>query len=142
MFGDFDDYEDMEFFCLNVLGDSDKISGIKYIIYNLNSIIVILESEFEKNELTEELQNLLENPNVNFYFIFDRKHLFMVNLSDKIKDIIFKPAKDFMKKVDIEDMDINSNVVYDLDELLEKIEKYGVNSLTNEEKKYLDNFGI
>lgn len=132
LFGDFDDFQDMEFFCLNILGDSKKVNEVKYIIQNLNNIIVILDSESDKNSLSEELSELLENPNVNFYFVFERKNIFMVNLPEKMNDIIFKPAKELIK--------VNKKEKFDLDDILDKIKNDGLDSLSTEEKKFLDNF--
>lgn len=136
LYGDFDDFQDMEFFCLNVLGDSKKVNEVKYIIQNLNSIIVILDSNSDKNSLHEELSELLENPNVNYYFIFEKRHIFMVHLPEKIQEIIFKPKP----KID-NDLIIQVKSL-DLDEILDKIDKHGVESLTEIEKKFLDNFGL
>lgn len=136
LYGDFDDFEDMEFFCLNVLGDSKKINEIKYIIQSLNNVIVILDSDFDKNSLHEELVLILNNPNINFYFIFDRKNVFAVYLPDKMKDIIFKP-----KQVIIETEQKEKDLL-DLDEILDKIDKHGVDILSKNEKNFLDNFGL
>lgn len=135
IFGDFEDFDDIEFFCLSILGDSPKIKEIKYIFQNLKNIIVILESEEEKQTLVNELYELLDNEHVDFYFVFHLKDIFMVNLPEKMKDIIFKPIKFLLQKsIDLENLD--------LDSILEKIQKTGLSSLSPEEKKFLDNFNL
>jgi hypothetical protein len=54
-----------------------------------------------------------------------------------VKDFIFKPqTTDMFMKIEYE----KNKPSMDLDELLEKIEKMGVDSLTPEEKNFLDNF--
>lgn len=135
IFGDFEDYDDIEFFCLSILGDSPKIKEIKYIFQNLKNLIVILESEEEKQGLVNELYELLDNEHVDFYFVFQLKDIFMVNIPEKMKDIIFKPIKLLVEK----------NIEYqnlDLDSILEKIQKSGLNSLSQDEKNFLDNFNF
>lgn len=135
IFGDFEDYDDIEFFCLSILGDSPKIKEIKYIFQNLKNLIVILESEEEKQALVNELYELLDNEHVDFYFVFQLKDIFMVNIPEKMKDIIFKPIKLLIQK----------NLEYenlDLDSILEKIQKSGLNSLSQDEKNFLDNFNF
>lgn len=135
IFGDFEDYDDIEFFCLSILGDSPKIKEIKYIFQNLKNLIVILESEEEKQGLVNELYELLDNEHVDFYFVFQLKDIFMVNIPEKMKDIIFKPIKLLIEK----------NIEYqnlDLDSILEKIQKSGLNSLSQDEKNFLDNFNF
>jgi hypothetical protein len=137
LFANFDDFDDIEFFCLNVLGDSKIINRVIYIIQNLNNIIVILDSESEKNLLEEELRVLLNNENIHFYFVFEKNHMFMVHIPDNMKDIVFKPnsfKKDILPEVVFEN--------FDLDSILDKIKNNGLDSITNEEKNFLDNFDL
>jgi hypothetical protein len=133
IFGDFEDYDDIEFFCLNILGDSPKVKEVKYIFQNLNNLIVILESDSDKEILTTELNELLKNDHVNFYFVFELKDIFMVNIPEKIKDIVFKPVKFLIEKN-------SATQILDLDIILEKIQNFGLSSLTEDEKNFLDNF--
>jgi len=134
LYGSFEDYDDMEFFSMNVLGASDKIDEIKYIVQNLNNLIVILTSSTDVKILMNEITTLLDNENVNFYFVFNKKDLHLFHLPETIKDIIFKPIS-FMN---VE----NKKNEYNLDELLDKIKDNGLNSLTQNEKKFLDDFGL
>ena len=135
MFGNFDDFDDVEFFCLNVLGDSKRINQVKYIIQNLNNIIVILDSGVDKNTLEEELSDLLNNENIDFYFAFEKSSLFMVHIPENMKDIIFKPTS-FTEN----NITIDKNQKLDLDAILDKIKNVGIDNLTTEEKNFLDNF--
>jgi hypothetical protein len=62
-----------------------------------------------------------------------------------MKDFIFKPKEDhtslrieYEKQEVAEDRVMSSDL--DLDIILEKIEQFGIESLTEDEKKFLDNF--
>ncbi len=140
MYGNFNDFEDIEFFCLQVLGQSEKISEIKYIIQNLQNIIVIFDTDVDKSTLIIELTDLLNNENVHYYFVIEQKNVFMVSLPDNMSDLIFKPQK----KQDVKHKKITKSPkqTFDLNAILEKIHKYGVDSISNEEKKFLDSFNL
>ena len=137
VFGMFDDNEDIEYFCTEVLGESPAVKKVRFIIENSQNLIVIFDSEYEYRELSNELFTLLTDENIKFYFIFDRNNLITAHLPAEVKDHIFKPITDNM----IVNVDYQKNKpILDLDELLDKIEQFGIESLTPEEKKFLDNF--
>ena len=140
LYGNFNDFEDIEFFCLQVLGQSEKISEIKYIIQNLQNIIVIFDTDVDKSTLIIEFTDLLNNENVHYYFVIEQKNVFMVSLPDNMSDLIFKPQK----KQDVKPKKITKSPkqTFDLNAILEKIHKYGVDSISNEEKKFLDSFNL
>jgi hypothetical protein len=138
IFGMFEDHEDIEYFCNEILGESPTINSVRYVIENSQNIIVIFDSETDYKTLSQDLYTLLINDNVKFYFIFDRDSLVTAHLPQQVKDFIFKPSgTSTMIRVDY---DKNSSPSMDLDELLDKIEQMGIESLTPEEKNFLDNF--
>jgi hypothetical protein len=138
IFGMFEDHEDIEYFCNEILGESPTINSVRYVIENSQNIIVIFDSETDYKTLSQDLYTLLMNDNVKFYFIFDRDSLVTAHLPQQVKDFIFKPSgTSTMIRVDY---DKNSSPSMDLDELLDKIEQMGIESLTPEEKNFLDNF--
>ena len=138
IFGMFEDHEDIEYFCNEILGEAPTINSVRYVIENSQNIIVIFDSETDYKTLSQDLYTLLMNDNVKFYFIFDRDSLVTAHLPQQVKDFIFKPSgTSTMIRVDY---DKNSSPSMDLDELLDKIEQMGIDSLTPEEKNFLDNF--
>ena len=138
VFGMFDDHEDIEFFCNEVLGEYQSIHSVRYVIENSQNIIVIFDSDTEYKTLSQELYTLLVNDSVKFYFIFDRDNLVSAHLPQQVKDFIFKPG--ISNTIIKLDYSRESSPVMDLDELLDKIEQMGIESLTSEEKNFLDNF--
>lgn len=136
IFGMFEDHEDVEFFCTEILGDNSTINSVRYVIENSQNIIVIFDSDSDYKTISQEMYTVLVNDNIKFYFIFDRESLVTAHLPQQVKDFIFKPLKDNM----IIRLEYDNKPAMDLDELLEKIEKMGVDSLTPEEKNFLDNF--
>jgi hypothetical protein len=137
LFGVFEDQEDIEYFCLDIFGSSDKISKVRYVIEKSQNIIIIFDSDSDYKTLSEEVYNLSFNDSVKFYFLVERDSLVSAHVPQAVKDFIFKPqTTDMFMKIEYE----KSSPSMDLDELLEKIEKMGVDSLTPEEKNFLDNF--
>ena len=138
VFGMFEDHEDIEFFCNEVLGEYQSIHSVRYVIENSQNIIVIFDSDTEYKTLSQELYTLLVNDSVKFYFIFDRDNLVSAHLPQQVKDFIFKPG--ISNTIIKLDYSRESSPSMDLDELLDKIEQMGIESLTIEEKNSLDNF--
>jgi hypothetical protein len=137
LFGVFEDQEDIEYFCLDIFGSSDKISKVRYVIEKSQNIIIIFDSDTDYKTLSEEVYNLSFNDSVKFYFLVERDSLVSAHVPQAVKDFIFKPqTTDMFMKIEYE----KNKPSMDLDELLEKIEKMGVDSLTPEEKNFLDNF--
>lgn len=138
IFGTFDDHEDIVFFCTEILADSPAVKSLKYVIESNQNIIVIFDSDLERIELLEELYKVLLTDSVKFYFMFDRDNIVSAHIPEQVKDFIFKPLPessaikiDFIKNIPEQ---------LDLDDVLEKIEKTGIESLTEDEKNFLDNF--
>jgi hypothetical protein len=140
LYTNFQDHEDVEFFCLNIIKESPLISELKYVIEDTsNSIIVIFESDSDRKDLSEELHDIMKIEDVKFYFLFERSSLYTANLPSEMKDFIFKPFGDNVS-LKIETIVDGETNTLDLDRILEKIEKYGVDSLSSTEKKFLDDF--
>ena len=140
IFGMFEDQEDIEYFCLEVLGKSPAVKTIRFVIEKSQNIIVIFESELGYKDLSNELYSLLFNDNIKFYFVFDRHSLVSAHLPKEVKDFVFKPNDDNdIIKLEYEKKK-SDDMVMDLDSLLDKIEEMGIESLTPEEKNFLDNF--
>ena len=139
IFGMFDDHEDVEYFCTDVIGESKVITSIRFIIENSENIIVIFDSEMEPTEVDRELYTMLIDEHIKFYFLFQRENMVTAHLPQQIKDLIFTPTIDnTIIRVDYEKNKKREDL--DLDRLLEKIEESGIESLTIEEKNFLDNF--
>ena len=139
IFGMFDDQEDIEYFCTDILGDSPIIKSVRFVIENSQNIIVIFDSDADNKTIAQELFAILTNENIKFYFIFDRDSMVTAHIPQEVKDFIFKPITDNMI-IKMEHHKKNFGPILDLDMLLEKIEEYGIESLSPEEKNFLDNF--
>lgn len=145
LYGTFEDHEDVEFFCLEVLGESKAVKTVRFVVENNKNIIVIFESDLQRKELSEELHNSLTNEVVKFYFLFERDSIYSANLPVQMKDFIFKPSDEHTSlRIEYEKPTSSEGRVktsdLDLDVILEKIEQSGIESLTEDEKKFLDNF--
>lgn len=136
--GDFNDFEDIEFFCVNVFGDNDAILNINYLIQNLQNIIIIFDCELEQEKLNTEIAKMLDTESTHYYFLFNKSSITYSYLPEKLKDIIFKHK---IHDIIVSNGDAQQDIKkYDLNTILEKINKNGISSLTKDEKNYLDNF--
>ena len=138
IFGMFEDHEDIEYFCMEVIGEMECVKSVRYVIENSENVIVIFDSECDLAKLSKDMFDVLKNDSVRFYFIFERNNLVSAHVPQEIKDFIYKPSNIKFMKLDYEKPEIQQD--FELDDLLEKIEKTGMDSLTSEEKKFLDNF--
>lgn len=139
VYGEFDDYEDVQFFYMEVIAKSPCVKTLKYVIENDNDFIVIFDSDYDQQKLSMELLTFMINDTVKYYVVFPLDTMITAHLPEKIKDIIFKPMEN-STKISITYIGPEENKNFDLDEVLEKIKKKGLDSLTPEEKKFLDNF--
>jgi len=135
IFGMFEDHEDIEYFCSDILSEYKSIDSIKYVMEGDQNLIVIFDSKEDYENLSKDLYKFIVNDNIKFYFVFQRDSIVTAHLPHNVKDFIFKPSGDN----NVLRLDYNSGPM-DLDEVLEKIEKQGLESLTPDEKNFLDNF--
>lgn len=145
LYGTFEDHEDVEFFCLEVIGSCRAVTTVRYVVENNKNIIIIFECDLQRKELSEELHSVMTNDVVKFYFLFERDSIYSANLPVQMKDFIFKPSDEHTSlRVEYENTTTSESRVttsdLDLDVILEKIEQSGIESLTEDEKKFLDNF--
>jgi hypothetical protein len=141
IFGAFEDHEDLEFFCLEHFTKVSE-SGIKFVIESGGNCVIIFDSEKDKKELINDVKETLAIEHIKFYLMFEKDKVFFAELPESLSNFIFKPAETSKEdetpiKIKITYLDTN----YDLDEILDKIQVSGFESLTEGEKKFLDGFG-
>jgi len=137
IFGMFEDHEDIEYFCMDIIGEMTCVSSVRYVIENSQNVIVIFDSDKDMSVISKDMYETLKNDSVKFYFIFDRNNLVSAHVPQEVKDFIYKPSKENIMRIEYKRTKERN---YELDDLLDKIEKMGMDSLTPEEKKFLDNF--
>lgn len=146
VYSDFDDREDIEFFCLDILGNTPGIKKVRYVIEgSTNNIIVIFESDSERKDLANNLKESIPVDAVKFYFLFERESIYSANLPVQLRDFMFKVTDEhtsLLLEYEKKPEKTHTTKDLDLDVILEKIKQFGVESLTSIEKKFLDNFNI
>lgn len=138
IYGAFEDHEDLEFFCMEHFTQVSE-SGVKYVIESLGNCIIIFDSEKDKETLIDDLKKLLDLEHIRFYFIFEKENVFWAEIPEALREFIFKPQNSSHDafKVSIRKLDKK----FELDDILEKIQDQGIESLSEDEKKFLDGFG-
>jgi len=141
IFANFSDLEDLEFFCLEHFPQV-SVDGLKYVIESNGSCIIIFNSDKGKDELIESLKETLTLEQIRFYMLFERSSIIFSELPVDLSDFIFKPIStnlDMFKTKVKKEPNIEEKVI-SLDNILEKIQNDGIDSLSPEEKKFLDDF--
>ena len=127
----------VEEFSNNLIEGVKSMSSVKVIIENTESIILFFESDDDEKMLSEKLFNLISDSEIKLSFLFNSESLIGLKIPERMKYLINEKTPDGTMLI-IEMMTIERD--YNLDEILEKIEKHGIKSLTKEEKKFLDDF--
>jgi hypothetical protein len=143
LYGSFETHEDVEYFCFEKFGVSPAVNSVRFVIENEKNIIVIFDSELGRKELSKELHEVLPIDNIKFYFLFERESIYTANLPVQMKDFIFKPKDNHTSlKIEYDNNEKNKITIsnLNLDKILDKIELLGIDSLSEEEKNFLDNF--
>jgi hypothetical protein len=133
----FDTPEDSENYCRNVINELTYINNIRIIVESSQNIITIFDSEMDEKTLSTELFNVLNGDNVKMYFLFLRDNLITTHIPYDITKFLFNKVE---KNIMLIDYNKNGVTEFNLDDILEKIEVSGIDSLTPNEKKFLDNF--
>lgn len=158
--------KDVDFFYYwTILPDTDKMSEYKHLLffserleYELNKVIVEIYIRHKKyirgedvsdlikaKSIREELSRIIVTSMIIEQRVFKNKEVMdsipsnIEPIENKLFGIDIKPENlnlDFLD--DYYDYEDNIDEVYTLDEILEKISKHGIESLTHNEKKILD----
>ena len=59
IFGLFEDQEDIDYFCTQVLGDNPSFNSVRFIIEREQNIIMLFDSDNDEQKIIEEIQILL-----------------------------------------------------------------------------------
>jgi hypothetical protein len=137
VFADFEDHEDIQYFCTEHFAGISEV-GVKYVIENTGNCIIIFDTEKSKEDLHKSISDLLSLDQIRFYFLFERSSILSAHLPETLKDFIFKPIETPSETLEIVR---KPEPNLDLDDILDKIETFGINSLTEDEKNFLDTFG-
>ena len=140
IFGMFEDTEDIEFYCNEILLENPAVKSLRFIVENSKNLIVLIESDKTQKELSKSLHKDLLDQNVKFYFIFRRDEIVSAHIPKQVKKFIYGEVKEEEKYIMVQYSKISKVDSLDLDEVLEKIKNKGIDSLTKDEKKFLDNF--
>lgn len=134
IFGDFNDHDEIVFFINEIFTKIPSVSELRYIMEDGKNLILVFDSDKSDEHITLDMFGNLNIEHVKYFFLFEKDGLKTAKLPKDFRDKVFKLAP---KKEENYPQPEN----FDLDEILEKIEKQGIESLSSDEKKFLDNFG-
>jgi hypothetical protein len=147
--GLFEEPKDLDDFSFNFMQNVQSATSSKFIIENKYNVIVIFDSDKDDEEISVEIKEGLAKEKIRLFFLFNREDLMVATIPQEISSIVFRDLPEdssleinLINKEEFEDDGIpedNNDEDY-MDILLEKIDKFGIESLTKNEKKYLENF--
>ena len=141
LFASFNDLEDLEFFCFEHFPQV-AVGSIKYVIEANGNSVILFDSDKEKDDLTTALDEILDIDDIRFYMVFEKSSIFWSKIPEDLNKFIFKPQpkNPDMFKISTKILNKKNDYKLNLDTILEKIKIEGIDSLTPEEKKFLDDF--
>ena len=132
----FEDRKDLEDFTSKSFVSMVNIHSIKYIIEKNKSLVVVFDTDLDEGELLKDLDKVLSDESIKLFFLFNIKSMIGIKMPNEISKMMYdsipKDSVFFIELINRED--------YDIDEILEKIDNLGLESLTKDEKKFLDSF--
>lgn len=143
IYGMFDDVQDIEYYCNEVLLKNEAVNSLKFVVENSKNLIIVLDSDKGIDFLTESLHTDLLDQHIKFYFMFRKEETVSANLPEEVKNFIYKDTtKDGNEEsfMVIQYAKPKQAESLDLDQVLDKIQTEGIDSLTPDEKKFLDDF--
>jgi hypothetical protein len=142
LFATFENLEDLEFFCFEHFPQI-AVGSIKYVIEANGSSVILFDSDMDREDLTSSLDEILDIDHIKFYMVFEKSSIFWSKIPEDLNKFIFKPQpkNPDMFKVSRKILNKKDDNAMNLDDILEKIKINGIDSLSPEEKKFLDDFG-
>ena len=65
IFGMFDDQEDIEYFCTQIIGDNPLFKSVRFIVEKEENIIVLFDSDVDNETLSKELYGNMSLPSIH-----------------------------------------------------------------------------
>jgi len=134
----FKNKKEFENFTLKTFVTIPGIYSIKYLFENREFIVIMFNSEESVETLLDSIRTSLSYDVSKFYFLFNKKSVLDISLPPEIimliENEIPQESVFFIEVFHVDEIN------FDINEILEKIEKNGLESLSKEEKKFLDDF--
>jgi len=142
VFSDMDEIEDS----IGQAFEDVDLKSVKFVFESNRNGFIVFETDKSVKDINKIIFDVLSFESITSYFIFKRDIILSTYISTVVKDFLYEPIVDDQNvlkynKTEIKKIEFKENEQsYELDRLLEKVDSLGVDSLTEEEKKYLDNY--
>lgn len=138
LFATFKEGEDLRYFCYEHF--PQIVEGkVQYILFT-NGCIILLDSDKSKEELTESIEEILDIDDIHFYLMFEKDSLYFYDLPADLEAIVNNGEYTDLNKEQIFSAAYDTEETFDIDSILDKIKYSGIDSLTEDEKNFLENF--
>ena len=125
-------------FCTEIF-PHEKLINTKFIVESPKNVIIRFESEKNNNEISRELYKTLNIKEINVYFLIRLRDLVAVYLPIQLKTFLYDTNDNEEGNILTPKRKIIESEVFNVDDILVKIKKEGIDSLTKDEKNFLDN---
>ena len=142
LFATFDDDSDVDFFCSEVFS-SLKFDSVKYVIEGFGHMVISFNSDKGHKKIATQIFDLLSTDYIKMYFLYERDSVVSTCMPKEMINYLYGRVEsdgDLMRIEYTKNTEKNKPQPV-LDEILEKIERTGIESLSEDEKNFLDSFG-
>lgn len=141
----FKNLEEVDNFCSNYLVTNEHLKIFRYVVQNLNTLVIAFKSDYEPEILSVDIgETLINDKRVLFYYMIKKDDIITYFMPRNISETLFfeednneQTPLTGKKNKEIINVNEKENV---LNKILDKIEEYGIGSLTEKEKNFLDHF--
>jgi len=143
----FKNLEEVDNFCSNYLVTNKHLKIFRYVVQNLNTIVIAFKSDYDPEIISVDIgETLINDKRVLFYYMMKKDDILSYYMPGNISETLFfdEELNDQNMLINGKNKDIISvnekeNI---LNKILDKIEEYGIGSLTEKEKNFLDHFNM
>lgn len=143
--GHFKNLDDIDDFCSNYLVTNKHLKVFRYVVQNLNTLVITFQSDENPQILSVDIgDTLIYDDRILFYYMVNKDDILSYYMPGNISETLFFENEPTDNKFILNE---NKQEIFSVDEkervlnvILDKIEEYGIESLTEKEKNFLDHF--
>lgn len=142
LFATFDDESDVEFFCSEIFPILE-FKNLKFVIEGFGHMVITFDSDKSHKEIAMKIFDLLSTEYIKLYFLYERDSIVSTCMPKEMINFIYRRVEsdgDLMR-IEYSTKTEKNKPQPVLDEILDKIDRTGIESLSEDEKNFLDSFG-
>lgn len=138
LYGSFQMKEQILDFISNNLKPNEFLLNQKYVIEKDVNLIFLFSTDIPEQNLSYKLKDILKESEVSFYFLFNLDNVITATVQPELMNFILTGQSNRYYEIVYDLNKPNGNEkTFVVDDILEKINEHGMDSLDDDEKKFL-----